>query len=230
MSDTEQPVCSACFEPREHDDLDDDGLCSKCREHSRICSKCRGLFDIASEGSDEDPTICYGCEEYLWCPSCGVELCKPSDCPDGNGFGCASCGGAFVRKGSEMVPRARPVTLANPAGDFDPDAPDPGDTAALMRLRGCIDEYGVWPTEQSEQDGNYELCVRFMAEEIRRLQNCVTQAERSRYSSTTLAAKAHFVAKHLAELTEPAARLYELDRSLTPITMTPEMLKGKRDG
>lgn len=42
---------------------------------------------------------------------------------------------------------------------------DPDDTAALMRLRACIDKHGVWPNEQAEQDGDYEACVRFMAEQ-----------------------------------------------------------------
>lgn len=125
-------------------------------------------------------------------------------------------------------PPTRPVNLAIPSGDFDPEAPCPGDTAALLRLRECIDDHGVWPTRETEEAGNYELCVRWMAEEIRQLRDRVKSAERSRQCSTLLAAQTHYMVKHLVELTEPAARLYEFDQMRKPVMIPASMVEEFR--
>lgn len=43
--------------------------------------------------------------------------------------------------------------------EFCPFGVDPGDSAALLKLRSCIDDHLLWPTEQQEQDGDYESAV-----------------------------------------------------------------------
>lgn len=40
------------------------------------------------------------------------------------------------------------------------------DSHELLKLRELLDDVGVWPSEKAEQDGDYEACVRHMAERI----------------------------------------------------------------
>jgi len=73
----------------------------------KACSVCGKEYDVESEES-ENPGMCFVCEDYLDCCHCGVELCKPSECPDGCRFGCSSCGVNQRRRGSRMVVEGGP--------------------------------------------------------------------------------------------------------------------------
>lgn len=44
------------------------------------------------------------------------------------------------------------------------------DSHELLKLRELLDDVGVWPSEKAEQDGDYEACVRHMAERIAELE------------------------------------------------------------
>jgi hypothetical protein len=87
----------------------------------RTCSTCGDEFDVESEGSEEDG-MCFMCEEYFFCASCGVELCKPSECPQGTKFQC-SCGVIHRRKDDKMVisggPEDRPEAHDDDGDDDD---------------------------------------------------------------------------------------------------------------
>lgn len=43
---------------------------------------------------------------------------------------------------------------------------DPGDSAALLKLRTAIDDVGEWPSQQADEYGDYESAVWFMATEL----------------------------------------------------------------
>ncbi len=50
------------------------------------------------------------------------------------------------------------------AEGYVPFGVDPGDSAALLKLRQTIDDYLLWPSEKAEQDGDYELAVIYSGE------------------------------------------------------------------
>lgn len=60
-----------------------------------------------------------------------------------------------------------------------PIGADPGDSAALSRLRRCIDAHGVWPDEETEEQGDYEACVEHMGRRNTMLTNLVDDLKRN---------------------------------------------------
>lgn len=47
--------------------------------------------------------------------------------------------------------------------DFPPFGVDPGDSAALFKLRSAIDDADLWPSQSIQEAGDYEASVAFMA-------------------------------------------------------------------
>lgn len=67
-------------------------------------------------------------------------------------------------------------SIITEASERFPELPDdglpgfcvaPNDSDALDSLRNCIDQHGTWPSDEAEDAGNYEACIRHMAKLLR---------------------------------------------------------------
>lgn len=69
--------------------------------------------------------------------------------------------------------------LANsPEEDFPPFGVDPGDSAALFKLRSAIDDADLWPSRSIQEAGDYEASVAFMARVARPALEATERASR----------------------------------------------------
>lgn len=109
--------------------------------------------------------------------------------------------------------------------DFPPFGVDPGDSAALERLRMAIDDHLAWPTEATQEAGDYEAAVRHSGEQLRHCPDCVGMIAKLR-------ARDDDMIKLLVETVEEAGGKITFDPKRTnrvgPVAFEPKFRVGQR--
>ncbi len=96
------------------------------------------------------------------------------------------------------------------------------DSHELLKLRELLDDVGVWPSEKAEQDGDYEACVRHMAERISHTASRIAELE------AKLSVSGHESCH--AVLHELNRKTNELEAKLAALTVRQPMETAPRDG